>query len=303
MFWRIKAERAKKNGWNQGYGYGGDGFWESEKKDILINPIRSLRSFTPRLGLTALLSSALTIATVSLSLLALPSVPSIITRRPAGKNVLESAWIPRACPSHSGTILQPISTEEVASIIKSSLQRCPIALGSAPGSKHLSIRASKQLYHSSVTFPCVNIEAGNCAVQLDLSRMSKFVSADPSALRITVQPGMHIDELMETMHDFKMGVPTDYIPIYTGLSVGGMLLSGAHGSSTERPSAFGHLVTRVTYVDGKGEIHEEHNITNWIGSLGMLGVVTEMDIAAVEAYKLNTTVSDFVVVFSLLLPF
>jgi len=236
---------------------------------------------------------AFTALSILLSLLTLFGIPIGISRRPTGINVLESAWISHACPSHSGAILQPTSTEEVQYIIKENLKRCPIALGSKAGGKQLSIRASKQLYHSSTHFPCVNVEAGSCAIQMDLSRMSRFISADPSAHIITVQPGMHMDELMDTLHDLNMAMPMDYIPIYTGLSVGGMLLSGAHGSSTERPSAFGHSVTRLTYVDGRGEIHHENNTTHWIGSMGMLGVITEMDIAAVDAYKLNTTVSSF----------
>lgn len=289
LFWRIKAERTHiPSGWNQGFGLGGDGFWGSKRRVILPAPLRA-RAFPRPRGLAGLLVLATCLLPLLLTCF---GVPVILSRQPHGLNVLQSAWIPRACPPHSGTTLLPTSTEEVSTIVKDSLERCPVALGGPIGSKQLSIRASKHLFHSSVGFPCVNAEAGSCAVQLDLSKMHKYISSNTSAFRVTVQPSMHMDDLMDTVHELGMAVPSEYIPIYTGLTVGGMLLTGAHGSSTQRPSGFGHLVKKLTYVDARGEICEEHNVTDWIGSMGLLGIVTEMEIALVESYKLNTTVSN-----------
>lgn len=204
--------------------------------------------------------------------------------------VLQSAWYPRQC-SHDGPVYRPNSTKEVAAVIQNGLRDCPIALGERVGSNDLSVRASRQMYHSSSEFPCVNFRAGSCAIQLEMSRMNRVISWDTEALTITVEPSLQMNHLMDAMHDLGMSADYHYIPIYTGLTVGGMFLTGAHGSSIEKPSAFGHTVSRIEYIDSHGEVVEESDPTDWIGSMGMFGVVTQMTIRGVPQYKLNTTVS------------
>lgn len=45
-------------------------------------------------------------------------------------------------------------------------------------------------------------------------------------------------------------------PCPAGLTVGGMVLAAAHGSSIEKPSAFGNLLQALSFVDGKGRLHQ-----------------------------------------------
>lgn len=284
MFFRVKAARSEKEGWNQGYGFLGDNFWGHKKLDFLVQAEMKARSFPGMKQVARLLNyRGLLLLLFAATFFLMPK----LSRRPATHwNRLESAWIGRACPPLSNPVLQPRSTEEVAHIVRDSLTRCPQLLGGGG----LSIRASKQLYHSGADFVCANPEAGSCAVQLDMSEMNQLIGVDSHSHVVTVQPGMHLDELMEKLHDHDLALPSDYIPIYTGLSVGGFLLGGGHGSSTMKPSAFGHLCSRVTYVDGMGQIRSDQNATNWIASLGLLGIVTEIELSVVPDYKLNTTV-------------
>ncbi|KAJ9294281.1 hypothetical protein DTO217A2_9198 [Paecilomyces variotii] len=287
LFWRIAQERSRGTGWSQGWGLGGDGFWGPKKRKppLLIRLVGNAFKTLFRLTFIMTLVGLLFIYVYDWM-----GAPSITFGRGDLPNVIKSAWYPRKCPPHGGELYMPKTTIDVASIVKSGLDRCPIALGSKEGSDQLSIRASRQLYHSTVKFPCVNVKAGDCAMQLDMSRMSDVLSWDKGRKTITVQPSMEMDHLMDTMHELGMSMPSDYIPIFTGLTVGGMFLTGAHGSSTERPSAFGHAISRITYVDGQGEVREEDNPTRWIGTMGLLGIVTEMEIQGTEMYKLNTTV-------------
>lgn len=289
MFFRVKAGRSGKEGWNQGYGFLGDNFWGHKKLGFLVQAERKAWSL-PGMKLVARLlnyKGVLLLLFAATFLL----VPRLSRRPPTHYDRLESAWIGRACPPLSNPVLKPRSTEEVAHIVKDGLSRCPQLLGGGG----LSIRASKQLYHSGADFVCANPEAGPCAVQLDMSSMNQLIGADSNAHVVTVQPGMHLDELMEQLHDHGLALPSDYIPIYTGLSVGGFLLGGGHGSSTKKPSAFGHICSRITYVDGMGQIRSDTNATNGIASLGLLGIVTEVELSVVPDYKLNTTVCGCVV--------
>lgn len=205
--------------------------------------------------------------------------------------VPESAWYPRACPAYAGSIVSVNSTAQVSGVIQEGLRRCPVALGQRFGSNILSIRASRQTYHSTVGFPCVNVNPGSCSIQLDMSQVQGIFASNPKKRKINVGPAVQMDHLMDSLHELGMTIASEYVPIYTGLTVGGMLLTGAHGSSIQWLSAFKHLVSRTTYVDGKGDVHEEENSTRWIASLGMVGIVTEMEIHTVDHYKLNTTVS------------
>ncbi|PVH90324.1 hypothetical protein DM02DRAFT_636899 [Periconia macrospinosa] len=141
-----------------------------------------------------------------------------------------------------------------------------------------------------ILLPCTFSDTNNCLGSELRIGQSNIAQQTRSKFQET-DTGFYVLEGDVMMHDCGMALPVDYIPIYTRLSVGGFFLVGGHGSSTEVPTAFGHLVTRVTYIDGNGEIREEDKPTDWIGSMGMLGVVTEMNIIAVPDYKLNTTTS------------
>ncbi|KAJ5195551.1 uncharacterized protein N7498_008989 [Penicillium cinerascens] len=122
-----------------------------------------------------------------------------------------------------------------------------------------------------------------------MARMHRVISWDAEDMSITVEPSIQMNHLMDTMHELGMSMPFHYIPIYTALTIGGMLLTGAHSSSVERPSAFGHLVSELEYVDSHGEVRREENPTRWIGSLGMYGIITQVTLRATAPYKLNTT--------------
>lgn len=79
-------------------------------------------------------------------------------------------------------------------------------------------------------------------------------------------------------------LPTNTLAVQT---IGGLLLTGAHGSNTTKPSAFGHLVAGLTYVDARGEVQhlEGEEARSWTGSVGIYGVVTEVGLHAVREVR------------------
>lgn len=61
--------------------------------------------------------------------------------------------------------------------------------------------------------------------------MDKVLSVDQKARRLRVQAGMTIKQLLEAATKHGMGVPLGSVPAFADLTLGGVLLTGAHGSN------------------------------------------------------------------------
>ncbi|KAJ9533671.1 hypothetical protein QJQ45_026736, partial [Haematococcus lacustris] len=149
----------------------------------------------------------------------------------------------------------------------------------------LSVRASRQLYHASSDLLCPEAQALRgrpaCSVVLDMERMKEVVRIDAERKTVTVGPTLILDSLMRVLE--KQGLALDFqrLPFYSNLTLAGMLLTAAHGSSRSQPSTFGGLVASLTWVDAGGTVHSTSDMTLWVGSNGLLGIITEMTLNAI----------------------
>jgi L-gulonolactone oxidase len=90
-------------------------------------------------------------------------------------------------------------------------------------------------------------------------------------------------DLAEAAEANGMSVRAGAFSIYANLTVGGVILASAHGSGLGTINSLGSLVTKVKWVNGKGEILVSDSATEagaeevkaLVGGLGLLGIVTE----------------------------
>ena len=90
-------------------------------------------------------------------------------------------------------------------------------------------------------------------------------------------------DLAEAAEANGMSVRAGAFSIYANLTVSGVILASAHGSGLGTINSLGSLVTKVKWVNGKGEILVSDSATEagaeevkaLVGGLGLLGVATE----------------------------
>lgn len=193
-----------------------------------------------------------------------------------GFKKVEGAMIPRFCQAKE--LVNVYSTADVSSAIKK-------AVGDCKG-KRLSIRATRQLYHSSSDILCPFTDT-DCSIILDMEGLNKVISFDEKS-RLLVGGGTLIyARALDFLEERGWTLEFRNLPFYSNLTLAGMLLTGAHGSNTQGPSAFAVLVRSFTWVDAKGEVHSTDNPQRYTGSLGLLGIITELTVAVVPRYKLE----------------
>jgi decaprenylphospho-beta-D-ribofuranose 2-oxidase len=116
------------------------------------------------------------------------------------------------------------------------------------------------------------------ATILDLAGMSG-ISLDTAAGSVTAGGGVSLDALMRTL------VPAGYfVPVTPGtrmVSVGGAIAADVHGKNHHVEGTFGSHVSRMTVVDGMGEVRvltpEQTPDEFWatVGGMGLTGVIVD----------------------------
>lgn len=122
----------------------------------------------------------------------------------------------------------------------------------------LAFHTPCRAFHSTASFPCpgpmysiypsgsgdqpllitTNIAPGPTnytTVTLLLDNMTNVLTVDPDSNRIRVQAGMMVTRLLKEAAKVNMSVPLGSVPAFGDLTLGGVLVTGAHGS--------GHLAT------------------------------------------------------------
>ncbi len=168
-------------------------------------------------------------------------------------------------PHPPDAVVWPTSTEEVAAIVRAAART---------GTPIVPFGAG-----SGVCGGTLPIHGG---IVVDLKRMRALVEVDARAGSATVEAGMLGEHLEHELN--RRGVTLGHFPSSIMCSTfGGWLAARSAGQLSTRYGKIEDLVRRLTFVDGRGEVHELNggaagaapDVTQWIvGSEGTLGIIT-----------------------------
>jgi L-gulonolactone oxidase len=123
---------------------------------------------------------------------------------------------------------------------------------------------------------------------IDLSRFDRLLSVDTQAMTLEVEAGMTLRTLVDTASRFGMTVPS--VPIFLGLSVGGAVAVGAHGSG-QRFGTMSDAIVELTLVTADGTLRtltrNDPELDAARVSLGALGVIYSVKLACEKAFTLR----------------
>jgi glycolate oxidase FAD binding subunit len=122
---------------------------------------------------------------------------------------------------------------------------------------------------------------------LDMSSLNKIVAYDPGDLTLSVEPGLRLTILSETLAKHRQFLPLT-VPYHTQTTIGGIVASGVDGPLRQLYGTVRDYLLGVEFVTGEGITAKSggrvvKNVTGYdihklmIGALGSLGVITRLN--------------------------
>ncbi|CAH2057712.1 unnamed protein product [Thlaspi arvense] len=185
----------------------------------------------------------------------------------------------------AANVAYPTSEAELVSIV---------AAATKAGRK---MRVTTRYSHSIPKLACTD---GTDGLFISTKFLNHTMQSDATAMTLTVESGMTLRQFIDEAA--KVGLALPYAPYWWGLTVGGMMGTGAHGSSLRgKGSAVHDYVTEIRMVtpgsanDGFAKIRvlTETTTPNEFNaakvSLGVLGVISQVTFELQPMFKRSVT--------------
>jgi glycolate dehydrogenase FAD-binding subunit len=179
-------------------------------------------------------------------------------------------------------VVRPGSTQEVVEIVKF-----------AAGEK-LAIVPTGSRTKLSMGMPSRKYD-----LALDMTRMDRVVAYDPGDLTLSVEPGIQLPKLADTLAEHRQFVPLE-VPFMDRATVGGTIASGVDSPLRQLYGTARDFVLGMEFVTGDGVAAKSggrvvKNVTGYdihklmIGALGTLGVVTKINFRTFPITRMTRT--------------
>ncbi|KAI8871027.1 FAD-binding domain-containing protein [Ramicandelaber brevisporus] len=142
--------------------------------------------------------------------------------------------------------------------------------------------------HSSSEILC----AGNNGTALDMSGFTS-VSVDANARTATAGAGALLSDVQGEL--FKQKLSLEHTTLFGGITIGGGMGTGAHGSSLVHATNLGEQTVslKVVRADGSVATITGDELRFYRPHLGLLGVIYEVTLRAVPLFKVQADVTEY----------
>ncbi|WCJ22496.1 D-arabinono-1 4-lactone oxidase family protein [Euphorbia peplus] len=188
----------------------------------------------------------------------------------------------------AGSVEYPATEEELIAIVAKATQ------------EKRKMKVTTRYSHSIPKLVCPDGEDG---LLISTNNLDKVLEIDVRSLTITVQSGVLLSQIMNEAA--KAGLTLPYGPYWWGVTIGGLMSTGAHGSTVwAKGSAVHDYVVSLTMVspgapeDGYVQVRrlDHKNYNNEFNaakvSLGVLGVISKVTLQLQPLFKRSITFMD-----------